>query len=127
MGLFLAKEYIRNEKISTEEGIPVHYKDKIHTLKTDERFVCVDDEFLEILYTGDEIKITYGNRDRVTVNNVNGKLTFTIIKTNDSKDKIFLTYPLTMAFSVIHLITYTEKEYDNLGSVIMSRYMEYKD
>ena len=128
MGLFLAKEYIKNESLSEEKGIPLHYKDKVHILKKDERFFCVDDDFLEFIYTGDELKISYGNQDRLLVNNINGTVTFTVIETSEqSKDRIHLTYPLTMTFSAIRLVKYNEKEYDELGGVIMARYLEYRD
>lgn len=127
MGLFLAKEYIRNEALSKEKGIPLHYNDQIHILKKDERFVCSDDTFIEFIYTGDELKISYGNEDRLVVNNVNGTLTFTIIETKkESKGRQNITYPLTMSFSNIRVIKYTEKEYEE-GNVIMSRYLEYRD
>ena len=128
MGLFLAKEYIKNENLSEVKGIPLHYKDKVHILKKDERFFWADDDFLEITYTGDELKISYGNQDRLLVNNINGILTFTVIETSEqSKDRIHLTYPLTMTFSAIRLLKYSEKEYDELGGVIMARYLEYRD
>jgi hypothetical protein len=128
MGLFLAKEYIKNENLSEVKGIPLHYKDKVHILKKDERFFCVDDDFLEITYTGDELKISYGNKDRLLVNNVNGIISFTVIETSEqSNDRIHLTYPLTMTFSTIRLIKYSETEYDELGGVIMARYLEYRD
>jgi hypothetical protein len=128
MGLFLAKEYIRNEKISEEKGIPLHYKDRVHILKKDERFICSDDAFLEFSYTGDELKISYGNEDRLMVNNINGTLTFTIIETIDqSKDRINLTYPLTMTFSAIRVVKYTEKEYQNSKDTFMAQYLEYRD
>jgi len=128
MGLFLAKVYIKNENISEEKGIPLHYKDKVHILKKDERFFCLDDNFLEFIYTGDELKITYGNQDRFLVNNVNGTLTFTVIETNqESKGRQHLIYPLTMTFSAINLVRYTEKEYEEMGGSIMARYLEYRD
>ena len=121
MGLFLAKEYIRNEKISEEKGIPLHYKDRVHILKKDERFICSDDDFLEFEYTGDELKISYGNEDRLMVNNINGTLRFTIIETADqSKNRINLTYPLTMTFSAIRVVKYTEKEYQNSKDIFMA-------
>lgn len=128
MGLFLAKEYIKNESLSEEKGIPLHYKDRVHILKKDERFFCVDDDFLEFIYTGDELKISYGNQDRILVNNLNGTLVFTVIETSEqSKDRQYITYPLTMAFSAIRLLKYTEKEYEEEGSVVMKRYLEYRD
>ena len=128
MGLFLAKEYIRNEKISEEKGIPLHYKDRVHILKKDERFICSDDDFLEFEYTGDELKISYGNEDRLMVNNINGTLRFTIIETADqSKNRINLTYPLTMTFSAIRVVKYTEKEYQNSKDTFMAQYLEYRD
>ena len=76
----------------------------------------------------DELKISYGNQDRLLVNNINGTVTFTVIETSEqSKDRIHLTYPLTMTFSAIRLVKYNEKEYDELGGVIMARYLEYRD
>lgn len=128
MGLFLAKEYIKNETLSDEKGIPLHYNDRVHILKKDERFIYSDDKFLEFVYTGDELKITYGNQDRLLVNNVNGTLTFTLIETSEaSKSKQHIVYPLTMSFSAIRLVKYSEKEYEQEGGVIMSRYLEYRD
>ena len=128
MGLFLAKEYIKNETLSDEKGIPLHYNDKLHILKKDERFIYSDDTFLELVYTGDEIKITYGNEDRLLVNNINGTVTFTVIETKqESKGKQDITYPLTMSFSAIRLVKYSEKEYEQEGGVSMSRYLEYRD
>lgn len=128
MGLFLAKQYIKNETLSEEKGIPLHYKDRVHMLKKEERYICSDDDFLEFIYTGDELKISYGNQDRFLVNNVNGTLTFTLIETNQvSKNRTNLTYPLTMSFSAIRVLKYTEKEYEEDGAVIMSRYLEYRD
>ena len=128
MGLFLAKEYIKNESISEVKGVPLHYNNKVHILKKDERFICVDDEFLEITYTGDELKISYGNEDRLLVNNINGILTFTVIDTPEqSKDRTYLVYPLTMQFSSVRIIKYTEKEYENSRDTTMSRYLEYRD
>ena len=128
MGLFLAKEYIKNESLSEEKGIPLHYKDKVHILKKDERFFCVDDDFLEFIYTGDELKISYGNQDRILLNNLNGTLVFTVIETSEqSKDRQYITYPLTMAFSAIRVLKYNEKEYEEEGSVVMKRYLEYRD
>lgn len=128
MGLFLAKEYIRNETITDEKGIPLHYNDRVHILKKDERFIYSDDKFIEFVYTGDELNIAYGNQDRLLVNNVNGTLTFTVIETSEeSKAKQNITYPLTMSFSAIRVVKYTEKEYEDQGGVIMSRYLEYRD
>ena len=128
MGLFLAKEYIKNENLSEVKGIPLHYKDKVHILKKDERFLCADDDFLEITYTGDELKLSYGNEDRLLVNNINGILTFTLIESSEQcKDRKYLIYPLTMPFSTIRLLKYSETEYDELGGVIMARYLEYRD
>ena len=128
MGLFLAKEYIRNEKISDEKGIPLHYKGKVHMLKKGEHFICSDDDFLEFIYTGDELNISYGNEERFLVNNINGTLTFTVIETNEqSKGRKHLIYPLTMSFSAIRVLKYTEKEYEEDGAVIMARYLEYRD
>ncbi len=128
MGLFLAKEYIKNESLPEVKGIPLNYKDKVHILKRDERFFCADDKFLEFIYTGDEIKISYGNEDRLLVNNINGTLIFTVIETNqESKDRKYLIYPLTMPFSSIRLIKYTETEYENSRDTLMSRYLEYRD
>jgi hypothetical protein len=112
MGLFLAKEYIRNENLSDDKGIPLKYNNKIHILKKDERFFCADDEFIEIVYTGDEMKLTYGNLDNLIVSNINGTLTFTVVVSDESKDRQNLTYPLTMAFSAIHVIKITQKEYE---------------
>jgi len=128
MGLFLAKEYIKNENLSEVKGIPLHYKDKVHILKKDERFLCADDDFLEITYTGDELKISYGNEDRLLVNNINGILTFTLIESSEQcKDRKYLIYPLTMPFSSTRIIKYTEKEYENSRDTMMSRYLEYRD
>ena len=128
MGLFLAKEYIKNERITEDKGIPLHYNGKINILKRNERFLCVDDDFLEFIYTGDELKISYGNQDRILVNNLNGTLVFTIIETSEqSKDRQYITYPLTMAFSAIRVLKYSESEYEEEGSVVMKRYLEYRD
>ena len=128
MGLFLAKEYIKNENLSDEKGVPLHYKDKVHILKKNERFICSDDDFLEFAYTGDELKISYGNQDRLLVNNVNGTLTFTVIEGNqESKGRQHLIYPLTMTFSAIRVVKYTEREYGLRGGEIMARYLEYRD
>lgn len=128
MGLFLAKEYIKNESVSGEKVIPLYYKDRIHVLRKEERFICSDDDFLEFVYTGDELKITYGNQDRLLVNNLNGTLTFTVIETNQgSKTRQNITYPLTITFSAIRVVKYTEKEYEEEGGVIMARYLEYRD
>ena len=128
MGLFLAKEYIRNETITDEKGIPLHYDGKVHILKKNEHFICVDDSFLVFEYTGDELKISYGNKDRLIVNNVNGTLSFTVIQTHEpSKGPQHITYPLTMSFSAIEIVRYTEKEYEEAGGLIMARYLEYRD
>jgi len=126
MGLFLAKEYIKNERITEDKGIPLHYNGKVHILKKNEHFSCSDNEFFE--YTGDELKIKYGNNDRVLVNNLNGTVTFTVITIGEqSKGWKDITYPLTMSFSAIRLLRYTEKEYNEMGGVIMARYLEYRD
>ena len=120
MGLFIAKEYIRNEKITEEKGIPLEYKGKIYILKKNETFHCADDIFLEFEYTGDELKISYGNEDRLMVNNINGTLSFTLIQTREpSKGRRHITYPLTMSFSAIEVLKYTEKEYEQTRGVIM--------
>jgi hypothetical protein len=127
MGLFLAKEYIKNESLNTEHSISLDYKNKMYMLKINEHFFCSDDDFLEVMYTGDEIKITYGNHDRIVINNINGTLSFSIIETREeSKDRTHLTYPLTMAVSGIRLIKYTEEDYESKNSPI-ARYLEYKD
>lgn len=128
MGLFLAKEYIKNENIPENKGIPLYYNDKLHILKRNEWFLCVDDDFLEFVYTGDELKISYGNQDRLIVNNINGTLIFTVVETNEeSKTKQHIVYPLTMTFSAIRIIKYTEKEYQNSKDTIMAQYLEYRD
>ena len=128
MGLFLAKEYIKTESLSEENGIPLHYNNKISLLKKNERFFCVEDDFIELMYSGDEIKITYGNKDRLTFNNINGMLIFMIIQSLDeSKGRQDITYPLTMPFSSICIMKYTEEEYENSKDTIMSRYLEYRD
>jgi hypothetical protein len=125
MGLFLAKEYIKSEHSS---DIPLQYKNKLLYLRKNERFFCVDDDFIELMYTGDEIKITYGNRDRLVFNNISGVLIFTVIKgLEESTDKQHITYPLTMPFSSVSIMTYTEEEYENSRDKIMSRYLEYRD
>lgn len=128
MGLFLAKEYIKSENSSEENSIPLHYNNKISLLRKNERFFCVDDDFIELMYTGDEIKITYGNRDRLIFNNINGMLIFMVIQgLDESKDRQYITYPLTMAFSSMCIMKYSEQEYKNSRDSIMSRYLEYRD
>ena len=128
MGLFLAKEYIKNESLKEATGIPLHYKNNISLLRTNERFHCADDEFIELTYTGDEIKITYGNQDRIMFNNINGMLIFMIIGgLDESKYTQNITYPLTMSFSSMCLMKYTEKEYENSRNTVLSRYLEYRD
>jgi hypothetical protein len=128
MGLFLAKEYIKNETLKEDNGIPLDYKGKISLLRINERFFCVDDDFIELMYTGDEIKITYGNEDRIMFSNVNGMLIFMIIQgLDESKGRQNITYPLTMSFSSLSLIKYTEKEYENSKNTVMKRYLEYRD
>jgi hypothetical protein len=127
MGLFIAKEYIKNEN-TVENSVPLYYDNKLHMLKKDERFICTKDEFLEFVYTGDEIKITYGNEDRLMVNNVCGTLIFTVIEGNkESKFTTNMIYPLTMIFSSIKILKIKETDYENPGSVNMSRYLEYRD
>jgi len=128
MGLFLAKEYIKSETLSEEDSIPLHYNNKISLLKKNERFFCVEDDFIELMYSGDEIKITYGNKDRIMFNNINGMLIFMVIQSSDeSNGRQDITYPLTMSFSSICIMKYTEKEYENSRDTIMSRYLEYRD
>ena len=120
MGLFIAKEYIRNEKIIEDKRIPLDYKGNIQLLKKNEHFICADDEFLEFEYTGDELKISYGNEDRLMVNNINGTLSFTVIEAYEpSKGRQHITYPLTMPFSAIEVVIYSEKEYEQTRGVIM--------
>lgn len=107
MGLFLAKQYIETEK----KGITIHYKDKSLVLNKDERYLCPDDDFLELIYTGDEIKITHGNQDRLIVNSVDNSLVFTIIETNEeSTYRNDVIFPLTLKFSEIRVIKQVEKE-----------------
>ena len=123
MGLFLAKEYIKNENLPEPKGLPLEYKDSRITLEQNVRFVCPDDEYLELAYTGDEIKVTYGNNDHLTVNSSNGTLTFSFNETGKvSTDRRSITYPLTMVVSNVKIIRSTDKSQD-----IISRLMEYRD
>jgi hypothetical protein len=123
MGLFLAKEYIKNEGLSEAKGLPLEYKGSRITLEQNVRFVCPDDEYLELAYTGDELKVTYGNNDHLTINCSNGTLTFSFNETEKvSTDKRSITYPLTMVVSNVKIIRLTDKSQD-----IISRLMEYRD
>jgi hypothetical protein len=123
MGLFLAKEYIKNEGLSEAKDLPLEYKDSRITLEQNVRFVCPDDEYIELAYTGDEIKVTYGNNDHLTINCFNGTLTFSFNETEKvSTDKRSITYPLTMVVSNVKIIRLTHKSQD-----IISRLMEYRD
>jgi len=123
MGLFLAKEYIKNENLSEAKGLPLEYKGSRITLEANVRFVCPDDDYIELEYTGDEIKVTHGNNNHLTVNCSNGTLTFSFNETEKvSTDKRSITYPLTMVVSNVKIIRLTDKSQD-----IISRLMEYRD
>jgi len=123
MGLFLAKEYIKNENPPEPKGLPLEYKGSKITLEANVRFVCPDDEYLELMYTEDEIKVTYGNNDYLKMNCSNGTLTFSLIETEKlSTDRRSITYPLTMVVSNVKIIRLTDKSQD-----IISRLMEYRD
>lgn len=111
MGLFLAKEYIRNEGHPEIKGLPLEYRGSTVTLEEDVRFLCPDDDYIELRYTGDEIKVTYGNNDRMMVTCSNGALIFTFIKTEkESTDRRSIIYPLTMVVSDVKIILLTENE-----------------
>jgi len=128
MGLFLAKEYLKGETKICGSDIPLQYNDTIHMLKKNERYICPDDRYIEVMYTGDELKITYGNKTRLMFNSINGTLLFTIISSNQKSDnKQHTIYPLTMVFSRIRIIHYTEEEYEESTGTIMARYLEYRD
>jgi hypothetical protein len=123
MGLFLAKEYIKNENLPGSKGIPLEYKGSRITLETNVRFVCPDDKYIELLYTEDEIKVTHGNNDRLMMYCSDGILTFSFIETEKkSTDRTSITYPLTMVVSSVKIIRLTDKSQD-----IISRLMEYRD
>lgn len=107
MGLFLAKQYIETEK----KGITIHYKDKTFVLNKGERYLCADDDFLELIYTGDEIKITHGNQDHLSFNSKDTTLIFTIIETDEeSTYRTNVIFPLTLEFSDIRVIKYSKNE-----------------
>jgi len=122
MGLFLAKEYIKSEHLGGE-GLLLDYMGTIVSLEKNVRFICPDDEYIELLYTEDEIKVTYGNNDRLMVNCSSGILTFSFIETEKkSTDRTSITYPLTMVVSNVKIIRLTDK-----SQHIISRLMEYRD
>ena len=123
MGLFLAKEYIKNENLPGPKSIPLEYKGSRITLETNVRFICPDDKYIELLYTEDEIKVTHGNNDRLMMYCSDGILTFSFIETGKkSTDRTSITYPLTMVVSSVKIIRLTDKSED-----IISRLMEYRD
>ena len=127
MGLVLAKEYIKNEDTRRHKTIPLEYRGVIYNLNVNERFFCPDNDYIEFSYTGDEIKVFYGNNERLMISCVNGILTFTFAKTDkQSKERQHITYPLTIAVSSIVMILHSEEGYDKSDTAI-SRLMEYRD
>jgi len=111
MGLFLAKEYIKTESLPVPKVLPLEYNDTTVTLEEGIRFLCPDDEYIELAYSGDEIKVIYGNNDRLMANCSNGILTFTFIETDKvSTDRRSITYPLTMVVSSVKIIRLTNIE-----------------
>jgi hypothetical protein len=105
MGLFLAKEYIKNEGLQEGRGLPLEYRGSRFRLEEGVRFLCPDDDYIELRYTGDEIKVTYGNNDSLMMNCVNGTLTLTFIKTDkENSDNRSMIYPLTMVVSDIKIL-----------------------
>ena len=100
MGLFLAKEYIKNEK----RGLPLEYRGIRITLQQNEQYLCPENEYIELIYTGDEIKISYGNNERLIINASNGKLSLKFTETDKkSTDKRTFIYPLTTVVSEVNL------------------------
>ena len=112
MGLFLAKEYIKNEVHLEKKSLPLEYNGSTIRFEEGVQFLCPDDKYIELKYTGDEIKVSYGNNDRLMVNCLNGSLNFSFIKTDkESTDRRSIIYPLTMAVSDVKMVVLTENEY----------------
>jgi hypothetical protein len=111
MGLFLAKEYIKTESLTVVKGLPLEYNGSTIRLEEGIRFLCPDDEYIELAYSGDEIKVTYGNNDRLMMNCSNGTLIFSFIETDKvSTDRRSITYPLTMLVSNVKIMRLTNIE-----------------
>ena len=126
MGLFLAKEYIKTENKQTH--IPLVYNKVTRNLKLGERYFFPDDDYMEIFYSGDEIKFTHGNEERIVTSIQNGALFFNVIETMaDSFDRRSIIYPLTHLCTQVHVQKFTEQEYQKSLNTILGRYMEYRD
>lgn len=126
MGLIFAKHYLKN--MDANNQMPMHYQDKIYMLKINEIFLFNDDDYLEVTYTGDEIKLSYRNEDYIETTNVNGKITFKVIESvkNDYNRKSMI-YPLSNGCSSICIERYTVEDYKKLKNSTLSLYMEYRD
>jgi len=107
MGLIFAKYYLKNTEATNE--LPMHYKGSIHKLKMNERFFFPDDDYVEVTFTGNEIKIIHGNEDYIETSLVNGRLTFRIVENiKDSYDRKTLLYPLPHGYSSIYIEIYRD-------------------
>lgn len=128
MGLFLAKEYIKSEKKTDDVPFVLHYNGSTRILKRGERYFFPDDDFLEIIYTGDEINFTYCSEERFVSKYENNILTFTVIESiTDKFERKNIVYPLMDSCSAVHVIRYSSKEYENSRKNVLTRYMEYRD
>ena len=126
MGLSLAKLYIKNE--TTSKDFLVHYNGISWTLKPGQRYFFPDDDFLEIIYTIDEVNFTYSSGEDILTKYTNGELHFTLIENViDNLERKSVVYPLQKNCKSVHVNRVSEKEYKKSKNTILSRYMEYRD
>lgn len=126
MGLILAKLYLKSEKKGKE--FLVHYNGISWTLKPGQRYFFPNDDFLEIIYSGDEIDFTYNGGERLVTNFVNETLHFTLIDSlTDNFQRKSIMYPLQKNCKSIYVERISEKDYRKSNNNILERYMEYRD
>ena len=79
----------------------LNYNGTIFTLEPNERFFCPDDKIIEIMYTGDEVEVIYGNNQTLMSNFTTEKVTFTFIEKDTlSIYRKSITYPIITGASI---------------------------
>jgi len=126
MGLTLAKLYLNNEK--SAKDFLVHYNGISWTLKPGQRYFFPDDDYLEIIYTGDEINFTYNGGERLLTNYIDDILHFSLIDSlTENFERKSILYPLKKNCKCIYVGRISEKDYRKANKNILARYMEYRD
>lgn len=126
MGLTLAKLYLKSEKKNND--FLVHYNGISWTLKPDVRYFFPDDDYLEIIYSGDEINFTYNGGERLLTNYIDDILHFTLVESlTENFERKTIMYPLKKNCKNIYVGRVSEKDYRKSNKNILERYMEYRD